>query len=131
MPVLSGPMRGMRWIVGSTSHGAWLGTLERGKLSHFAKRLRCGLTVWDIGANVGLFTLPSAKVIGIAARVYAFEPMPRNLGYLRRHVELNSLGNVEIVPFAVSDKDGKLRMADGDTPSEFHIDAEGRFEIPT
>jgi hypothetical protein len=109
--VLSGPLRGMRWIAGSAPAGAWVGTLERAKLKQFVRRLRRGMTVWDVGANVGLYTLPSARAVGPTGRVYAFEPMPRNLDLLRRHVAMNRLPNVEICEAAVADTGGDL--ADG------------------
>jgi FkbM family methyltransferase len=88
------------------------------------------MTVWDIGANVGLYTLPSAKAVGSTAHVYAFEPLPRNLEYLRHHVALNQLANVVIIPAAVGDAMGVLRMAEGDSPSEFHVDPLGDITVP-
>ncbi|HTC23004.1 MAG TPA: FkbM family methyltransferase [Gemmatimonadales bacterium] len=130
VPVLSGPLRGMRWIAGSAPSGAWVGTLERAKLKQFIRRLRRGMTVWDVGANVGLYTLPSARAVGPTGRVYAFEPMPRNLGLLRRHLAMNRLSNVEIYEVAVGDTGGTLRMAEGDSPSEFHADPAGRWLVP-
>jgi FkbM family methyltransferase len=123
-------MRGMRWIAGSAPAGAWVGTLERARLKHFVRRLRRGMTVWDVGANVGLYTLPSARAVAPAGRVYAFEPMPRNLDLLRRHVAMNRLSNVEICEAAVGDMRGTLRMAEGDSPSEFHADPAGRWQVP-
>jgi FkbM family methyltransferase len=123
-------MCGMRWVVGSMPHGAWLGILERYKLTRFIKRLRPGMTVWDIGANVGLYTLPSAHAVGPTAHVYAFEPLPRNLGYLHQHIALNHLANVVIVPAAVGDSRGFLRMAEGNSPSEFHVDPLGDIIVP-
>jgi hypothetical protein len=96
VPILSDPLRGMRWIAGSAPHGGWVGTLEREKLRSFVTRLRSGMTVWDIGANVGLYTLLSARVAGPTGRVYAFEPIPRNLRFLRRQIALNGLTNVEV-----------------------------------
>ncbi|MGC1272192.1 MAG: FkbM family methyltransferase [Planctomycetaceae bacterium] len=119
----------MRWITGSCPHGAWIGLLERGMLRQFTARLREGSTVWDIGANVGLYTLASSRAVGNGGRVYAFEPMPRNLEHLRRHIAMNGLANVIVVPSAASDADGMLRMAEGDSPSEFHADERGEFEI--
>lgn len=127
--VKAGPARGLRWIVGSAPHGAWLGLLERDKLTPFVARLQSGMTVWDIGANVGLYTLPSARAVGPAGRVVAFEPMPRNLGFLRRHLTLNGLEGVVVCAVAVSDTTGPLKMAEGDSPSEFHADAGGSFEV--
>lgn len=129
IPVINGPMRGMRWTVGSAPHGAWLGRLERDKLEHFVGRLRSGTTVWDIGANVGLYTLPSARRVGPAGRVYAFEPMPRNVRFLRHHIALNHLGNVEVCEAAVADCSGTLRMIEGDSPSEFRVDPSGSWEV--
>ena len=129
IPVLSGPMRGMRWIAGAAPHGAWLGRLERAALELFVSRLRPSMTVWDIGANVGLYTLPCARAVRPGGRVYAFEPMPRNAQLLRRHVALNRLDNVEVCEIAVSDRAGTLAMAEGDTPSEFHADPRGTWRV--
>ena len=70
VPIVSGPMCGMKWIAGSMPHGAWLGTLERRKLSDFGKRLHMGMMVWDIGANVGLYSLLSARLVGSSGRVF-------------------------------------------------------------
>jgi FkbM family methyltransferase len=127
--VLTGPARGMRWIAGSAPHGAWLGTLERAGLRRFVTLLRPGMTVWDIGANVGLYTLPSAQAVGPAGRVYAFEPMPRNIRCLRQHIALNQLFNVEVCEVAVGDRGPTLRMSEGDSPSEFHADPLGVWEV--
>jgi FkbM family methyltransferase len=88
------------------------------------------MTAWDIGANVGLYSLAGAKAVGSSGRVCAFEPIPRNLEYLRRHTELNGLTNVDVVPAAVSDASGTVRMSEGQTPCECHMDAEGQFEVP-
>jgi FkbM family methyltransferase len=129
LPVLGGPLRGMRWVVGSAPHGAWLGILERDKLRHFVSRLQIGMTVWDIGANVGLYTLASARAVGPTGHVCAFEPMPRNLRCLRRHIALNWLDNVAICDAAVVDVTGMVRMAEGDSPSEFHAHAHGTCEV--
>ena len=89
--------------------------MERAKLKQFVRRLRRGKAVWDVGANVGLYTLPSARAVGPTGRVYAFEPMPRNLGLLRRHLAMNRLSNVEIYDVAVGDTgdlaDGRGRLA--------------------
>ena len=129
VPVLRGPLRGMRWIAGAAPHGAWLGTLERPALELFVSRLRPSMTVWDIGANVGLYTLPSARAVRPDGRVHAFEPMPRNVRFLRRHIALNRLTNVEVWEVAVSDRGGTLLMAEGDSPSEFHADSRGTWMV--
>ncbi len=127
--VLRGPLSGMRWIVGGAPNGAWLGTLEASMMAQFAKTTKEGMTVWDVGANVGLYSLAAARCVGAGGNVFAFEPMPRNLEFLHRHVELNGLSNTIVVPVAVGNHDGTARMSHGDSPSEFHLDAAGDLEV--
>ncbi len=129
--VIRGPGRGMRWIAGAAPHGAWLGTLERSKLGHLIARLSEADVFWDIGANVGLYTLPVARRVGPSGSVFAFEPMPRNLEVLRRHIAMNGIGNVIVVAAAVGDEIGTMRMAEGETPSEFHADPAGTLSVPS
>ncbi len=102
--VLRGPLRGARWIAGSSTHGCWLGTYERRFQSLFFDLVPTGGVVWDVGANVGFYSLLAARK---AAKVIAFEPLPENLSYLRRHVELNRLQErIRVFPVAASDHDG-------------------------
>jgi FkbM family methyltransferase len=120
--VPAGPMRGMRWMPESMPHGAWLGWLERRQLDEFLRRIEPGTIVWDVGANVGLYTVPSARC---ARAVFAFEPIARNVSYLRRHVVLNGLSNVHIIEAAVTDHSGYVQMTSGASPSEARIGADG------
>lgn len=62
-----------------------------------------GAVVWDIGANVGLYSIYAAKAK--KSRVYAFEPSVFNLELLARNIFLNKVQQlVTIVPIALSDK---------------------------
>lgn len=122
VPVVRGPLRGLRWVVGTAPHGAWLGRLEADALADFAAHLDADAIVWDVGANVGLYTLAAARR---ARRVVAFEPAPENVAALTRHVSINRLGNVEIVAAAVSNVDGTARLAAGASPSEFRLADQG------
>ena len=59
--------------------------------------------LWDIGANVGLYTCYAAKLKNTS--VYAFEPSIFNLEILTKNVFLNQLSNnVTIVPFPLTNK---------------------------
>jgi FkbM family methyltransferase len=59
--------------------------------------------LWDIGANIGLYTVYAAKKRD--CRVYAFEPSVFNLELLARNIYLNGLSDkVCIVPLALSDR---------------------------
>ena len=115
MPILQGPLRGQRWITGSANHSCWLGFYEQKKQQIFTEELKPGSVFYDVGANVGIYSLLSSLLVG-GGRVYAFEPVPRNLAYLRKHLELNHARNVEILPFAICDKIGQ---------AQFEVEASG------
>ncbi len=104
--ILRGPAWGKRWIAGSSTRGFWLGFWELRNQRFFASHLRPGDVVYDVGAHVGLYTLVSSGRVGAEGHVYAFEPSPRNVRYLRQHIELNCLENCTIIEAAVSDRSG-------------------------
>lgn len=73
--------------------------------------LRQGDHVLDIGANIGTYTLFSARRIGSAGRVVAFEPEPRNAARLRENVARNELGAVvEVHEEAVAHEVGEVEL---------------------
>lgn len=62
-----------------------------------------GAVVWDVGANVGLYSCYAGKARN--CRVFAFEPSVFNLELLARNIFLNGLGDrVTIVPLPLSDR---------------------------
>jgi len=79
---------------------------------------REGMTVLDIGANVGLHTLLFARAVGAAGHVWAFEPDPDNFATLARNLELNPYRNVTAVPAAVGTATGEASLY----RSPFHCD---------
>src|SRR5688572_3303361 len=127
--VLSGPLRGRRWIAGAATHGCWLGTYERLTQRVFVEHVRPGVVVYDVGANAGFFTLLASKLAGPSGAVYAFEPMERNLRFLREHVQLNGVTNVHVLPVAVSDRNGVVRFAAAANPAMGGLSAEGGIEV--
>jgi FkbM family methyltransferase len=105
VPVLSGALKGRRWIAGSAIHRCWLGFYERDKQRLISREVTPNSIFWDIGANVGFYSLLGSTLVG-SGKVFAFEPVPRNLFYLKRHLVINRVTNVEIVELAVSDTNG-------------------------
>ena len=75
----------------------------------FRRALAPGMTVVDVGANVGWYTLLAASVVGHRGRVVAIEASAANVELLRRSVAMNGFGNVEVIHAAVSDREGELR----------------------
>lgn len=127
--VLQGPLRGARWITGSGTHGCWLGSYEIGKQRAFAACLAPGAVVFDIGANVGFYTLLASRLVAQGGQVVAFEPLPRNAGLLRAHVEMNACENVVIFEAAVAGHCGRVSFSHGHHPSEGFISEYGDAEV--
>ena len=53
--------------------------------------------VFDIGAHIGLVTLPLAGSIDPDGKVFAFEPASSNRGFLEHHIRANDVENVVVV----------------------------------
>jgi len=88
-----------------------------------------GMVCWDIGANVGFYALLFAELVGESGRVFAFEPVPRNIQFLRQHVQVNRYQNVRIVPRALDDVDGESGFDPGSDPSMGHLTAGGPLKV--
>jgi SAM-dependent methyltransferase len=74
---------------------------ERAELRFVERLLRPGMTVLDIGAHHGLYTLLCSKCVGRKGQVIAFEASPRECRRLAKHLRLNGCRNVRIEPHAV------------------------------
>lgn len=106
VPILRGRLRGKRWIVGSAIHRCWLGFYEFEKQTLISSVVQSGTVFYDVGANVGFYSLLAATLVEAAGRVFAFEPLPTNIGYLKRHLALNGVANVEVLELAIGEQDG-------------------------
>lgn len=73
-----------------------------------------GDCVWDVGANIGLYTTLFAEKVGPKGRVVAFEPSPTNLVRLREAVA--GLANVTVLPVALGDRDARVILQQGADP---------------
>ena len=131
VPILSGSLRGRRWVTGSATHGCWLGTYERDTQLILREHIGTGGVVYDLGANVGFFTLLASKLVGRSGVICSFEPLPRNLDYLERHLQLNEIENVRVFPVAVSAQSGTARFASAQSPSMGGLRAAGDIEVKT
>jgi len=102
---------GMR-MYGAEQHHVMLYWLLRGKNERhtrklFKEALRPGMRVLDIGAHIGYFALLAGREVGPTGKVYAFEPDPGNVRFLRHNIALNGLDEVvTAVPRAVADTSG-------------------------
>ncbi len=72
---------------------------------------RPGMTVLDVGANVGYFSLLSAQLVGPNGAVWSFEPVPRLRRILEKNVRDNGFEDrIKVVPQAVSDMPGMVQI---------------------
>ena len=112
--ILRGLPSGYRIIVSPSDNlGYLVGTYEPYLQKAIRKYVDRGDTVYDVGANVGYFSLSLAKQVGPTGHVIAFEPIPRNLEVLRKNIENNRLSNVQVFGAAASDRKGEavIRIA--------------------
>lgn len=91
----------------------WTGSYDDRYLALGTETMTAGGTVLDIGANVGLFTIPLARAARArGSRVVAFEPVPANLERLRASIAANGLdATVTVMPYALGAVPGTLRLA--------------------
>ena len=130
LPIIQGPLRGARWVVGSGTHGCWLGTYELPKLELFAGTIQEGMTVLTSG-DAGYYSLIASRAVGRAGHVVAFEPLERNLIHLRHHVALNHASNVKVLNVAVTDRPGVARFDPGTGSFMGKLAPEGTLEVRT
>jgi FkbM family methyltransferase len=95
------------------------GAFERAEVELARARARAGSTAIDVGANVGIFTIPLALAVGPAGRVIAVEPSPENVAQLEHNVRLNELANVDVEPIALAAEPGEVALQLGADPA-FH-----------
>jgi len=86
------------------------GVYEAFETDLFRSVVKEGMTVIDIGANVGYYTLLAAELVGETGSVFAFEPDPGNYALLRKNVELNGYTNVKTHPKAISENSGYVTL---------------------
>jgi len=116
VPIAHGPAQGLALLFDETS-AVWASGKTEASLQRALERLLGpGSIFFDIGANVGFFTLLGARLVGPSGTVVAFEPLADNAEKLRRNVALNSLSNVDVIVKAVSDASGD-RLLDAQHPA--------------
>jgi len=88
----------------------------------FLRLLKPDDVVYDIGASVGIYSVAAGAMLP-SSRVVAFEPDPETRSHLQANVSLNGLRNVEVIEWAVGDKEGTVELftdgASGWAPSLF------------
>lgn len=96
----------------------------------FVRRLlQPGMMVVDIGANIGVYSLVMARVVGMEGHVLAAEPLAGPRRHLERSLRLNQLSNLTVRATAVADAAGVGRMRLGPATETASLDAEEGEEV--
>jgi FkbM family methyltransferase len=84
--------------------------------------LRSGDVFLDVGANIGIYTILSALIVGEKGSVIAFEPETRNFAQLERNIRVNGLKNVAAF---------RLALGDGNSMGKLYVDRSAASLMPS
>ncbi len=97
--------------VSISSHLLLEGFWEMWVTEAMLRHVRPGMTVLDIGANLGYFTLLLADLVGPAGKVLAFEPNPEMASRARRSISINGFSpTTTLHEIALADSDGEMLL---------------------
>lgn len=83
---------------------------ERHEIAMLQKLLVPGDVFWDIGANIGFYTLTASSLVGREGLVVAFEPGPQSWQSLMANIYLNHRTNILPFKMAVTDDYGWVTL---------------------
>jgi FkbM family methyltransferase len=104
--IAQGVGQGLRFHPAQGNVGYLLGTTEPAVQAALLALVQPGMVVYDIGANVGFFTVILARLVGPTGRVVAFEPLVRNVDWLHHNMRVNGFDQVEVRSAAVGATSG-------------------------
>jgi FkbM family methyltransferase len=91
------------------------GKFEEAEIAFVGRFVKTGMTVLDIGAHHGLYTLLASNRVGPQGRIFSFEPSTRERSALLQHIRMNRCKNVTVEVFAVGNEntDAQLFVVEG------------------
>ena len=78
---------------------------ENSTFEKIRQNVKDGMVVFDIGANIGLYTITLSRLVGEEGIVHAFEPEKKTFEILKYNVQLSNCSNVVLHNYALSDKE--------------------------
>jgi FkbM family methyltransferase len=80
-------------------------------LARLPELLKSGDVFVDAGANFGVYSLLSARLVGVGGRVFAFEPIPQICELLRTNALRNNLAALKVMDLALAEHMGTASLA--------------------
>jgi len=108
--VAAGEAAGLKLITRSGDNNFARGTYEQPVQDAVVENLSPGDVFYDIGANIGFFSLVAAQRVGVRGRVYAFEPVLGNATAIVRNAKLNGIDKIEVFREAVGATTGRGQL---------------------
>ncbi|VVM06958.1 hypothetical protein MAMC_01375 [Methylacidimicrobium cyclopophantes] len=90
--------------------GFLTGRREEAFQEALVRAIRPGMRFWDVGANIGFYSVLAGRLVGPEGRVLSIEPDPENAERLCAAVERNGLRNVEVVRAALASREGTMAL---------------------
>ena len=111
MQVEEGAARGLWLELNPRTGQPYLhGDVEPAVEGILARMLGPGMVFYDLGANVGFFSLIAARIVGESGHVFSFEPDPDVAARLRRNIERNNFSNVTVIEVGLWSSNGEIRF---------------------
>ena len=101
------------------------GSYEEETTTLLTEILKEGMTVLDIGANIGYYSLLASRLVGDKGKVFAFEPFPQSFLLLQKNIEANGFKNIIPVAKAVSNQCGRQKLFLASDPGQHTLGGKG------
>jgi len=126
--IQSGVGQGLKFDATYGYAGYILGTSEPEEQDLLARVLRPGMVFYDLGANVGFYTILGAKLVGEQGKVFAMEPTPRLAEAVRANAARNAFTNVTVVQVAAGEREGTAKFVDTEFSAGNRVARDGADE---
>ena len=136
--IRGGVGRGLRISLGHASADYVGGTNELPVQEALRDHIGPGDVFYDVGANVGFFSLVAARLVGPGGHVYAFEPVASIAESIRANAARNRFRNVTVLAVAVGSESGTAELLMSRHPggatlsvADAPVDVAGSLRVPT
>lgn len=108
--------------------------IEKQETLFWQNLIENGNYVFDVGANIGYYTLQTAARIGDSGKVFAFEPVSITFKKLTDNISLNKFSNITAVNVAISNSPGEIELfvadekSTGSSSVAMHVNFSGKKE---